>query len=349
MDSSIHYDDYAQAIKYLKMILPAMAQLKIPTTPENYAIWYEYIAGKKPALVEKIDALKAEGREFTQTVNDDLYETYMGKRPEPSVIQINTSVKSVIDNLLAQTKSQDNGLSKYSESLEKISNEATNIAQLSDLEALIERLVSDVYSQNIENQTFRSKIQEMSAQVDDLDKRLKRVANDANTDELTCINNRRAFNQKLSEELTDTTKQLSIILIDIDHFKLLNDTYGHLTGDKVLKSVATVIGKKIRGQDYLARFGGEEFIIILPDTQLDNALCVANNIRTYLATQKFHDRKNNKQIGNVTISVGVSYRAPDDNAETLIGRADQCLYLAKSQGRNKAVCQNQMSKLSMLG
>tara|TARA_R110001592_G_scaffold324870_3_gene604667 strand:+ start:74504 stop:75553 length:1050 start_codon:yes stop_codon:yes gene_type:complete len=349
MDSTIHYDDYSQAIKYLKMVLPEMAQLKIPTTPENYAVWYEYTAGKNAVLVKKIDSLKAEAREFTQSVNDNLYEIFIAKRPQLSIHQLNASVKSVIDNLLAQIQREDQGLHGYSESLEKLTHQVTSITQLSDLESLITKLVSEAHLRNKENEAFRTKIKEMSQEVEDLDKRLKRVAIDANTDALTGIYNRRAFNQKLAEALADKKKKLSIIMIDIDHFKRLNDTYGHLTGDKVLKFVATLIGKNIRGQDYLARFGGEEFVVILPDTPLENALCVANNIRSYLSKQKLYDSSNNEQLGRLTLSMGVSCRYSVDTAEKLIGRADKCLYMAKAQGRNKAICESILSEISLLG
>lgn len=349
MDSAIHYDDYAQAIKYLKMVLPAMAQLKIPTTPENYSVWYEYTSGKNPALVKKIDALKAEGREFTQTVNDNLFEIFIAKRPQLSINQLNASVKSVIDNLLAQIQHEDQGIDGYSESLENLTHQVAQISQLSDLETLISKLVSEAHLRSKESRAFQEKIKIMSKEVEDLDKRLKRVAIDANTDALTGIYNRRAFNQKLTEDLSDKQKKMSIIMIDIDHFKRLNDTYGHLTGDKVLKFVATLIGKNIRGQDYLARFGGEEFVVILPDTPLENALCVANNIRSYLSKQKLYDSSNNEQLGRLTLSMGVSYRGPTDTAEKLIGRADKCLYMAKSQGRNKAICESVLSEISLLG
>ena len=348
MSSAIHYDDYAQAIKYLKMVLPEMAHLKIPTTPENYAVWYEYTAGKNPSLVKKIDELKAEGRVFTQIVNDSLYDIFIAKRPQLSIHQLNTSVKTVIDNLLEQIQHEDTGLNGYSESLEKLTNQVTSIAQLSDLETLISKLVSEAHIRNKENEEFRAKIKQMSEEVADLDSRLKRVAIDANTDALTGIFNRRAFNLKLSEVLADKTKSLSLIMIDIDHFKRLNDSYGHLTGDKVLKFVASLIGKNIRGQDYLARFGGEEFVIILPETPLDKALCVANNIRKYLSKQKLYDSSNNEQLGRLTLSMGVSCRTDTDTPDKIIGRADKCLYLAKSQGRNKAISQNDLSEVSLL-
>lgn len=348
MDSAIHYDDYAQAIKYLKMVLPAMAHLKIPTTPENYAVWYEYTTGKNPALIKKIDSLKSENREFSQTVNDKLHEIFIAQRAQLSIHQLNASVKSVIDNLLTQIQREDQGLNGYCESLEKLTHQVTSITQLSDLETLITKLVSEAHTRNKENEVFRTKIKEMSKKVEDLDKNLKRVAIDANTDALTGIFNRRAFNQKLSEELANKKKNLSIIMIDIDHFKRLNDTYGHLTGDKVLKFIATLIGKNIRGQDFLARFGGEEFVIILPETPLENALCVANNIRSYLSKQKLYDSSNNEQLGSLTLSMGVSCRLAKDNSEKLIDRADKCLYLAKSQGRNKAIAQSLLSEVTLL-
>lgn len=343
MDSAIHYDDYAQAIKYLKMVLPAMAQLKIPTTPENYAVWYEYTSGKNPALVKKIDALKAQGREFTQTINDNLFEIFIAKRPQLSINQLNASVKNVIDNLLAQMHREDQGLDGYSQSLEKLTKQVSNISQLSDLENLIGQLVSEAHLRNKENKVFQDKIKAMSKEVEDLDKRLKRVAIDANTDALTGIHNRRAFNQKLSELLSNKQHKMSIIMIDIDHFKRLNDSHGHLTGDKVLKFVASLIAKNIRGQDFLARFGGEEFVIILPETTLESALCVANNIRSYLAKQKLYDSSNDEQLGRLTLSMGVASRHYNDSAEKMIARADNCLYMAKSQGRNKAICEKTLT------
>ena len=342
MQATIHYDDYAQAIKYLKMVLPEMANHKIPTTPENYAVWYEYTSGKNPALVKKIDSLKAEQRPFTQNVNDMLYEIFIAKRPQLSIHQLNASVKSVIDNLLSRIQHEGQGLNGYSQSLETLSEQVTRVAQLSDLEQLIAQLVSEAHQRTLENESFRKQIQEMSKEVEDLDKRLKRVALDADTDALTGIYNRRAFNKKLSESLSKAKKPLSLIMIDIDHFKKLNDQHGHLTGDKVLKFVASLIGKNIRGQDYLARFGGEEFVIILPDTALESALCVANNIRNYLANQALYDSSKDMQLGRLTLSMGVASRQDKDTPEKLIGRADKCLYLAKEKGRNKAVCQRSL-------
>jgi diguanylate cyclase len=342
MQASIHYDDYAQAIKYLKLVLPEMASHKIPTTPENYAVWYEYTTGKNTALVKKIDEIKTQNRVFTQSVNDHLYEIFIARRPQLSIHQLNASVKNVIDSLLEQIQKEDQGHSSYSQSLETLANQVNRIAQLSDLEHLIAQLVSDAHQRTLENESFRQQIKKMSQEVEDLDSKLKRVALDADTDALTGIFNRRALNQTLSSYLRDTKKQFSLVMLDIDHFKKLNDQHGHLTGDKVLKFVASLIGKNIRGQDYLARFGGEEFVILLPETELESALCVANNIRHYLANQALYDSSNDLQLGRLTLSMGVACRQKNDTADILLERADQCLYLAKQKGRNKAVCQRKL-------
>jgi len=348
MRSDLHYDDYSQAIKYLKLALPEMNRLKIPATPENYAVWYEYTTGKNSALIQKIDTLKNESRVFSQSINDHLYDIFISKRPNLSINKLNIRVKGVINELLSQIKQESDDQGIYSSSLEELSSEVTNIEKIADVEMLITRLLNEAHKRTTENKEFRQQIKTMSKEVEQLDKHLRRVALDANTDALTGIFNRRAFNLKLSQSLANPANNFSLIMIDIDHFKRLNDTYGHLTGDKVLKFVALLIGRNIRGSDYLARFGGEEFVVILPNTQLENALCVANNIRTYLAKQKLYDSTEDKQLGRLTLSMGVASSLDGDTCDKLIGRADQCLYQAKSAGRNKAIEQTRLSHSEIL-
>jgi diguanylate cyclase len=339
MDTSLHYDDYAQAIKYLKLTLPDMHKHRIPVTPENYSVWYEYSSGANSALIKKIDTIKSSNTPFTQTINDHLYDLCVAQRPGGAINQLNANVKTVIDNLLHQIKNENSASQTFSDSLKSLSKEVANIQQLSDIESLITRLLSENHKRNDEANQFKQQISAMSDEVIKLDQRLKKVAQDANTDALTGIYNRRGFNQKLMYYIEKLPCQFSLVMIDIDHFKRLNDTYGHLTGDKVLKFVASLIGKNIKGSDYLARFGGEEFVVILPKTNLQNALCVANNIRCYLASQKLYDSTENKQLGRLTLSMGVASYLKGDTTEKIIDRADKCLYEAKESGRNKAIAQ----------
>ncbi|RMG05000.1 MAG: GGDEF domain-containing protein [Nitrospirae bacterium] len=160
----------------------------------------------------------------------------------------------------------------------------------------------------------------------------------ASTDGLTGLNNHRTFQERLREEVERARRfkqRLSLLMIDIDHFKKFNDTYGHLKGDEVLKRVACIIQENIRSIDFAARYGGEEFSVILPQVSFDGAVIVAERIR--LASES-HELKLNGEQAVVTLSIGVA-SFPDDalTKDDLLNAADKALYLAKRTGRNR-VC-----------
>lgn len=155
-------------------------------------------------------------------------------------------------------------------------------------------------------------------------------------DALTGINNRRSFELHLGEE-ADRHKRyghpLSLIMFDIDHFKNVNDTYGHQCGDYVLQTIAVLIGNSIRSEDVLARYGGEEFCCILPETPLEAALILAERFRSTIADHSFCCQHNAIEL---TISLGVSSMGPETTtAQQLLKKADDGLYLAKNRGRNR--------------
>ena len=156
-------------------------------------------------------------------------------------------------------------------------------------------------------------------------------------DGLTGIYNRRHFENRLSSECERHERydrRLSMIMIDIDFFKKVNDTYGHQCGDYVLKSVSSGIAQAIRKTDCLARYGGEEFCCLLPETEIANASLLAESLRTQVeGMQLVYDSTPIK----VTISLGVSELAQGDSAQQLLKNADEALYRAKSDGRNRVV------------
>lgn len=162
----------------------------------------------------------------------------------------------------------------------------------------------------------------------------------AYTDSLTGVYNRRYMNAHLDRkimEIGETAKPVSVLIFDIDHFKLVNDNYGHASGDEVLKSVAERVDNSIRDFDLLARYGGEEFVVIMPSTPADVALSVAERLRKQLDGAPFEVSGNDQPLP-ITASVGVATTTdPNESAEKLIGRADQALYVAKEGGRNR-VC-----------
>src|SRR5258708_29183496 len=133
---------------------------------------------------------------------------------------------------------------------------------------------------------------------------------------------------------------MSLMLTDIDHFKSFNDTYGHLTGDQVLRLVALSVKQNVKGQDIAARYGGEEFAIVLPRTALREAITVADHIRRAVMGKELMKRSTGEHLGRVTISIGVATLRSSDTLQALIERADACLYAAKRNGRNRVICEN---------
>ncbi|OGW31258.1 MAG: hypothetical protein A2X59_08590 [Nitrospirae bacterium GWC2_42_7] len=164
----------------------------------------------------------------------------------------------------------------------------------------------------------------------------KEIIRYATTDGLTSLNNHRVFMKRLDEEMERAVRyarDISLLMVDIDHFKSFNDTYGHQSGDRVLKTIAELIQKNIRNTDFAARYGGEEFAIILPETTGPQALVVAERLRNNVSTHDF--LLQNEQHTTVTVSIGyATYPDDADGSEMLLKKADQGLYFAKENGRN---------------
>jgi two-component system cell cycle response regulator len=164
----------------------------------------------------------------------------------------------------------------------------------------------------------------------------------AHTDPLTHLLNRRALTIRLVAELERVRRYnspLTMLMIDLDHFKLVNDTCGHLVGDEVLRGIAGILQRSVRSVDMVARYGGEEFVIVLPETAEQGAVIFAERIRERVEQHHFAADRNKSGSVKVTVSIGVSaFPSPNvESAEDLFARADAALYRAKEAGRNK-VC-----------
>jgi diguanylate cyclase len=188
------------------------------------------------------------------------------------------------------------------------------------------------------NYNLESRLGRVATEVTELRENLQAVQREALTDALTGIPNRKFFDSRLQEaarEALNEGEAVSLVLCDIDHFKHFNDSYGHQIGDQVLRLVARTLSDSVKGRDTPARFGGEEFAIILPRTNLQQAAIVADQIRNGVMRRRFVGKDTRGDYGGVTLSFGVAqYRANEDLAD-LVGRADAALYHAKREGRNR--------------
>ncbi|MEO5367453.1 MAG: diguanylate cyclase [Magnetococcus sp. WYHC-3] len=221
---------------------------------------------------------------------------------------------------------------------------------LDDLERVRELLVQEAsqlkdYTQTLSErlETANSELLHARQRLEAAEEELQKSRQESNTDALTGICNRRAFDSFLNREVARVLRhggQLTLILFDLDHFKKVNDTFGHAVGDKVLKTVADRVRQSLRQSDLVARYGGEEFVVILPDTDAAAAAAVADNLRHEVAKLRF---RTNNQLLQVTSSFGVCpLRVPESStisvaqiAQRLLESADAALYASKNNGRNR--------------
>ena len=162
------------------------------------------------------------------------------------------------------------------------------------------------------------------------------------TDPLTTLANRKFFDAELDRAVAEAKavyEPLALLMCDVDHFKAFNDRFGHLTGDQVLRLVAISVKQIVKGQDIAARYGGEEFAIALPKTALRSAIGVADQIRRAVMNKELMKRSSGERLGRVTISIGAALLRPTDTPQSLLDRADKCLYAAKRNGRNQVVAE----------
>jgi diguanylate cyclase len=322
----------SQSVKVAEAACQAMATHGVMPTPHNYTVWFTYAAGTMPALGQAIDALLAKQTAFTDTINAGLYKRYFGSAEDHvDVLETGGRLQAVIDQVSRYLDDHTGEIDNFGHTLDDISTAIGRSQPQEKVRALVADLVKETQSMAKRNHNLESRLGRIATEVTELRGNLL-------TDALTGIPNRKFFDARLQEaarEALHENEPLSLVLSDIDHFKHFNDSFGHQIGDQVLRLVARTLSDSVKGRDTPARFGGEEFAIILPRTTLQQAAIVADQIRNSVMRRRFVGKDTRDDYGGVTLSFGVAqYRANEELSE-LVGRADAALYHAKREGRNR--------------
>jgi diguanylate cyclase len=267
-------------------------------------------------------------------------KTYIGERE--------SEFREIIDLMTAAMGGLDNENRDFYSSIRSQGQRFEEIILLDDIKRIKSELVREVDNmramvrekENLDQKTLDA----LSSQVDVLKKELEKARHTANTDGLTGVYNRKALDdhlQRLIERNTVSITPFSLMMMDLDNFKTLNDTYGHTVGDRMLLAFTQKCRATVRSDDFLARYGGEEFVLILPGASLRNATKKARQVcRTVAAAKYAADDSPRAEVVAVTVSIGVSTYRNGDTVKRLVDRADQCLYKAKASGKNRVVAEN---------
>lgn len=311
----------------------------VPPTSENYRVWLSYRLGDIPSLREAIDQRIASGERFTAEFSDAVYERFFGGADTSAQIvlageRIARDLGQVVNFLKqAEEKSGD-----YGRTLESAATHLDSGLAPEQLRQIVTSLAAATLDMAGHNQHLTAELQKSTREMDSLRKTLAAVRVESLTDGLTGLANRRMFDETLRMRIDEARAggtELSLLLCDVDHFKRFNDTWGHHTGDQILRFLASSMQAHARPDFLVARYGGEEFAIIMPRLGIQAAQNVAETLRTAVQTKRLRRRSTNEDLGQVTISVGVARLASSDTPQGLVERADACLYSSKRNGRNQ--------------
>lgn len=307
--------------------------------PASYTLWYEHVAGLNPALSLVLEQRLTAQLPLTGADVSRLYTKHIAARDSEAIqsiqrrlLELMRETSKVIHDTGAHAADFGQTLDDHSQRLKQ--SEPSNVVQ-----SIIDDLLRDTQQMFRTNSMLSKQLDSRAREVQGLTERLARVEAEASIDALTGLANRRGFEQAAAD-LTGTERKIKgagLLLADVDEFKRINDSFGHHTGDQVLRGVAQVLRSRIKGSDFAARLGGDEFAVLLPDTTIEGAMSLAEQIRIALSKARLRRVQGDESLANVTVSIGVAHSEQGATLETILQTADAALYEAKRKGRNQ-VC-----------
>jgi diguanylate cyclase len=330
------------AYRLARRAVDLMERHQVWPTALNFELWTHYVADPEGALARELTRLIAMGEPMTELVCEELAATYLPKA------RLNEQIRDAGDLLSKELESVSKAIQNAQKSntafgkhLAGVSKELNTQGDVEAIKAVVSNLADATRRVHKENQSLEKRLADSTAEVDRLREHLEQVRRDATTDGLTNLANRKAFDDELDRacaEADEAGSSICLAVLDIDHFKGFNDTWGHQTGDQVIRYVASVIGRVAAMPRFAARYGGEEFAMIFPRESSAVVAATLEEIRIEVSSRMLKRRSTNEDLGTITISSGFAERRPRESGHSVMERADAALYASKRSGRNKVSC-----------
>lgn len=341
---AVNRSEFERTLTLAEAAFGRIKALRIAATPRNFEIWYTYAAGSNAELNKTLnERLSSENRLTEHELGQIYYQHLSMAHLSEQADEIGGKIMTEIDRVMSSIDTAIGSASSFGQSLAGAADiPEEHFSDRDKLRVVIKTLVAATKEAQEANQALQNNLVESRNEIQELKQSLDQVREESLTDPLTTLANRKYFQDAIARLMHEAEKKglpFSVLLTDIDHFKKFNDTYGHLTGDQVLRLVALALKNNLKGQDIAARYGGEEFAVLLPRTGLPAAEIVANHIRASVMNKELLRRSTNESLGRVTISLGVATWRAGDTVLSLLERADTCLYAAKNAGRNCVVAE----------
>ncbi len=328
-----------KAYQWARKAIEAMETHKVWPTALNFELWLHYVAAKDSEVAAEITTRLSAGEHFTDEVADEIAAHHLpAAKLSGEILNAGKRMSKELDSVTRAIETARETSEIYGQQL------ATATQSLGDkadetVRQMVANLSSATQKVREENQVLESQLADTNDELGRLREHLEQVRRDAMTDALTMLANRKAFDETLERACATaaaTDQTLTLAVVDIDHFKMFNDTWGHQTGDQVIRYVASVIGRVGgEGVRFAARYGGEEFAVIFPGEKSDVALAALEQAREEISSRTLKRRSTNEDLGAITISTGIAEHRPGDPPVALLEAADGALYASKRAGRNR--------------
>ncbi len=306
-------------------------------TALNFELWVHVVTDPEGALAREIERLLSSGAAITDQVAEDLASVYLPRaRLNEQIFDAGDALTKELNSVSGAIRTARKSSQTYGQTLAGASRDLGATVAPDKLRTMVGTLSNATQNAQRHNQSLERRLAESSREVGRLKDHLEQVRRDASTDGLTNLANRKAFDTELERAFAEPGgEDITVAVLDIDNFKAFNDTWGHQTGDQVIRFVASVIGRVGAPPRFAARYGGEEFAIIFSQESARQVERALEEIRLGVSTRTLRRRSTNEDLGAITISAGFAQRGPDEPLHALVERADGALYASKRGGRNR--------------
>lgn len=337
-------EDYAFCVQVASQVFDLIARYMTPPRPKTYELWYHYASRENQSLVEDVDQVLAKSGTLSEYDVEQILNEY--NENEKRVVQAQDAIGRHFDqelaNIIDMMQTSADRSTEYSAELRETNEALPAISDPQKIREVVQALIARNKEMQIQADTLSENLARSRAHIQALRDDLADLRARSLKDPLTQLGNRGFFDATLIKETSAArlgNEPMCLVIADIDHFKRVNDTYGHLIGDWILKDFASLISSQIKGRDSAARYGGEEFAIVLPQTDLKGAMTVTEMIRRQFEAKERVMKQNGSPMEPVTASFGIAQFQPAEDPSELIARADANLYKAKRSGRNRVVAE----------
>jgi len=317
------------------MVLQLMPRHSAGFHPLSYSVWYEYLAGSNPALRAALDERLSQTTVLSDRDIEMLFDAHVAMRDIDSSARMRAEIARMIDHVDDVAVDAGQEVRHYGDELQGHRDRLREEVGQDTLHQVVESLIGETTRVRVKTGIYHEHLKKSSEEVERLRGELELVQGLALTDPLTGLLNRRGFDQQMQRIGQGSLTGCTLLIVDIDHFKAINDAHGHLLGDKVIVAVANVLRACIGDRGPIARIGGEEFAVLLSHTSSAGGVELAERIRGAVERGKIRRADTEESIGNVTVSLGLATCADKEQFEAMIARADRALYQSKAAGRNR--------------